>query len=93
MTPIERAARALCELDGNPPGATMDGKPLWQDYLPKVRAVLTAIREPSEAMLSGGELDFETDGGGGFNVPVWVYGERVMQVWQGVIDAALAEEG
>ena len=48
--PIERAARALCELDGNPPDAKMDGKPLWQDYVPEVRAVLSAIREPSEAM-------------------------------------------
>ncbi len=46
MSPIERAARALCELDGNPPGATMDGKPLWQDYVSEVRAVLSAIREP-----------------------------------------------
>lgn len=49
-SPLERAARALCELDKNPPGATMDGKPLWMDYLPEVRAVLQAIREPSESM-------------------------------------------
>lgn len=44
----ERAARALCELAGNPSGATMDGKPLWMSYLPEVRAVLAAIREPIE---------------------------------------------
>lgn len=30
----------------------MGGKPLWADYLPEVRAILQAIREPSEAMLS-----------------------------------------
>ena len=47
----ERAARALCELAGNPPGATMDGKPLWMSYLPEVRTVLRAIREPSEDVL------------------------------------------
>lgn len=48
--PLERAARALCELAGNPPGATMDGKPLWMDYLPEVRAVVEALREPSVDM-------------------------------------------
>lgn len=50
MTPLERACRALCELDGHPPGVTMKGKPLWQDYLPEVRAVLAAIRDPSDPM-------------------------------------------
>jgi hypothetical protein len=52
MSPLERAARALCELDNNPPGATMDGKPLWMDYLPEVRAVVEAIRQPSEEMVA-----------------------------------------
>lgn len=50
MSPLERAARALCELDNNPPGATMDGKPLWMDYLPEVRAVVAALREPDQAI-------------------------------------------
>jgi len=48
--PLERAAKALCSLDGNPENATMDGKPLWQDYLPEVRAVLSAVRDPESAM-------------------------------------------
>jgi len=51
---MERAARALCELDGNTPGATMNGKPLWQDYLPEARAVIDAIREPNETMIAAG---------------------------------------
>lgn len=54
MTSLERAARALCTLDGNPENATMDGKPLWQDYLPEARAVLGALREPSPAMIEAG---------------------------------------
>lgn len=54
MNPLERAARALCTLDGNPENAKMDGKPLWQDYLPEARAVIEAIREPSEAMQVAG---------------------------------------
>ena len=56
MNPIERAARALCELEGNPPGATMDGKPLWRDYLLEVRVVLDAIRKPSPEMHFAGTV-------------------------------------
>ena len=51
-SPLERAARALCSLDGHPENAKMDGKPLWMDYLPEARAVLEAIRDPSSAMTS-----------------------------------------
>ncbi|MBB4861133.1 hypothetical protein HNO88_004487 [Novosphingobium chloroacetimidivorans] len=51
MTPLERAARRLCELDGHRDGATINGITLWQDYLPKARAVLLSLREPSDAML------------------------------------------
>ncbi|MBO9377655.1 hypothetical protein GG804_12835 [Sphingomonas histidinilytica] len=76
--PIERAARALCEMDGNPPGATMDGKPLWQDYVPEVRAVLTAIREPSETMLAANPAA----------PTVLIYPE---DIWGAMVDAALAE--
>lgn len=49
--PLERAARALCSLAGNPENATMNGNPLWMDYLPEARAVIEAIREPSEEQL------------------------------------------
>ena len=48
-SPLERAARALCSLDGHPENARMDGKPLWMDYLPEARAVLEAVRDPSSA--------------------------------------------
>lgn len=41
--PRELAARALCRMAGNPEDATMDGKPLWMDYLPEVDAVLEAV--------------------------------------------------
>lgn len=77
QSPIERAARALCELEGNPPGATMDGKPLWRDYVPEVRAVLTAIRDPSVDMNYRGCLN---------HPPADTAG-----IWRAMIDAALAE--
>lgn len=80
MTPIERAARALCEMAGNPPGATMDGKPLWMDYLPEVRAVISAIREPD---LSGFQKAMESE-----NVVAW---GDYREFWIAMIDAMLEE--
>lgn len=53
-TGVERVARALCELDANPPDATMDGKPLWQDYLPEAWAAIMTLREPDRAMIGAG---------------------------------------
>ena len=63
MTPLERAARALCKELNLPPDFRSGGDPFapdpnrvggglknWEAMLPHVRAVLTAIREPSEAM-------------------------------------------
>lgn len=77
MSPLEKAARALCRVDGHPEDARMEGKPLWQDYLPEARAVLEAIREPS--------VDMVYDGG--INHPP----ADTISIWQAMIDAALAE--
>jgi len=41
--PRELAARALCRMAGNPEDAKMDGRPLWESYLPEVDAVLKAV--------------------------------------------------
>lgn len=54
MTPIERAARALCKFDGHPEDGEREGKPLWQSYLPHVRLVLEALHEPSTHMTEAG---------------------------------------
>lgn len=54
MTPIERAARALCKLDGHVEDGECEGKPLWRCYLPQARAVLEAIHEPSWRMTEAG---------------------------------------
>ncbi|EQA97230.1 hypothetical protein [Sphingobium sp. HDIP04] len=54
MTPIERAARALCKLDGYAEDGEREGKPLWRSYLPQVQAVLDAIEEPSPRMTEAG---------------------------------------
>ena len=77
---LERAARALCHLDGHPEDAMMDGKPLWQDYLPEVRAVLDAIRAPDEAMTIAGEAHIES-------LPA--HRPLTMRIWAAMVDAAL----
>lgn len=42
VTQRERAARALCRLEGNPEDIRFEGKPMWESYLPEVDAVLLA---------------------------------------------------
>jgi hypothetical protein len=77
--PLERAARALCSLAGNPENATMNGKPLWMDYLPEARAVIEAIREPSDGMVEWAFNHMEANG----NDPRFA--------WEAMIDQLLAE--
>ena len=46
--PRERAARALCKLEGHPPYIRMDGQPMWHSYLDQVDAVLKAALTSEE---------------------------------------------
>lgn len=46
--PRERAARALCELQGHPPDITMEGCPMWMSYLEEVDTVLKAALSDEE---------------------------------------------
>lgn len=55
LSPIERAARALVATDNRDPDAIHPpglGRPQWEHAVPYVRAVLTAIREPSIRMIA-----------------------------------------
>lgn len=84
MTPLERAARALCAIDANSETATMADKPLWQDYLPAVRAVLQALREPSDRMLAAAMMGCPVREGG-------IIPSDVRDTYTAMIDAALEE--
>ncbi|TXH26487.1 MAG: hypothetical protein E6Q99_04575 [Elusimicrobia bacterium] len=54
--PRERAARALCNLDGNIPDITFQGSPMWVSYLPQVDAVLrVALGDEAWAAMVEGE--------------------------------------
>src|SRR5688572_5024787 len=77
MTPLERAARAVYKLGDNGPYGPEDEDEQWHQHVDVARAVLQAIREPSEAMEEAGDscLGLATS-------PV---------IWQAMIDAALEE--
>lgn len=81
MTPIERAARALYKTgDFDPHQFGEDA--VWPDLVDYVRAVLSAIREPSHAMLDAhiAAKDCFDD----------VEGQAYVD-WHAMIDAAMAE--
>jgi len=65
-------------LDANPPDATMDGRPLWQDYLPEARAAIGALREPDMAMISAAALEVDEIGK-----------DDVGSIYRAMIDAAM----
>lgn len=83
MLPIERAARALGECyDGC--ADPVDTPNNWGRAVAGVRAVLEAIREPSDAMLDLG-LDVHIECGGG------LASYELAEMWRTMIDAALKD--
>jgi hypothetical protein len=56
---VEQAAKDLCVLAGYSEHELIDDQPRWRDYLAQVRAVLKAIRTPSEALLDAGMCSAE----------------------------------
>jgi len=49
MKTIERAARALCKFDGHAENIRFEGAPMWQSYVPQVRALLDSVRGTAPA--------------------------------------------
>lgn len=78
---IERAARAMCiAADFNEAGTDFHG-PMGKYWRDMARAVITAIREPTEGMVTMGVEANVVDGA-----------SRVPAVWRTMIDAILAED-
>lgn len=102
MTPLERAARALyksrnehIEIIGAPFGLKGYVPPFEElhpysqrQYLDEARAVLQAIREPSEAMVSSAHHGIEFSDG----LSESEYKDAPIACWQAMVDAALSEE-
>jgi hypothetical protein len=70
MSKIEDVARVLLEHDGEP-------RRRWEYYIPAARAVIEAMRKPTERMVDGGYLHRKT----------------LEEAWTLMIDAALSERG
>lgn len=93
MTPLERAARALFDLDqkqaGSVPAKWGEQVEAFREHKQnQVRAVLTAIRELDETVLKAMRDTVPVDG------YEWEYrNEEAVAHWQAMIDAMLAEEG
>jgi len=97
MTPLERAARAAfaadypqhvdADLEIDEAGMVMyEKRHLW--YLDAARAILQAIREPSEAMVKAGNRSRP------YNLAGWCEGTIhpvVQRAWPAMIDALLEE--
>lgn len=80
MTMIERVARALAASDG----AKFHVNP--DVYLTLARAAIEAMREPTEHMLDYGACHEDQDH------DIFDEGHISREVWQAMIDAALAEK-
>lgn len=89
---IERAARAASEEFARQNSGVIvgEGGDLL-DPAAMARAVLLAIREPSEAMVAaGGNVEWwETIGDNGETVETSLSPDNVQRAWQAMIDAAL----
>lgn len=90
MRPIERAARALCTLDGKPEDEDFEGHPMWHSYMPQVVAVLDALHEPSELMKEAGSEIFK-----GYNPEQSDYAHLsdAANVWRYMIDSMRRDAG
>jgi len=101
MTPLERAARALWVENGRPyhmdePSPSMavpEQRPDWQRFVPQARAVLMAIREPSEAMVQAWlDAPLDLPEGVSFEAPAEIIDPyHARSDWRAMIDAALEE--
>ena len=89
MSPIEKAARALCRAYGEDEDQLSDGAPRWTAYLPRLMTVIDALHEPDDLMKDAGseiiryvgEEESETG-----------YRSDAANVWRFMIDA-LRQDG
>jgi len=49
MTPIEKAARALCRANGLPENIQFEGRPMWENFILQAKAVMEALEQPDSA--------------------------------------------
>jgi hypothetical protein len=90
MTPLHRAARALVLKESGSDGFDAMAPELQERAIESVKAVLQAIREPSEGMHDAAQtseaLSWTAAPGEGLDAVHWDF------AWQAMIDAAIAED-
>lgn len=84
MTAIEKAARALCEAQGQDATALVEGQPAWRAFVPQVMTVLAAIHEPSEVMKEAGAEIVRHVGEGESD---YAHQSDAANIWRFMIDA------
>jgi hypothetical protein len=85
MTPLEKAARALAKVQSGTDEWDAYDQAFQETLIEAVRAVLQAIREPSEGMIEAAllrETEWDTDS---------IRRECHANAWVTMIDAALTE--
>ncbi len=89
MTPIERAAQAM-HASAQPewPWDDPDCAPLRKIYRDAARAMIAALREPSDEMNEAGA---EITSNVGQSESRYAYQDDAANTWRSMIDAALAE--
>ena len=75
---IEQVARTLCRDDGHPEDTMFEGRPLWESYRGTSRAVIAAMRTPTDGMMRAALR---------YNVL-----SDADRTWPPMIDAALTED-
>ena len=95
---IERVAEAMCDAahDGDD-GAARDWNSNRGAYRDMARAAIKTMREPSRAIIEAAEdivvgFDDFAMGDGNIYLGIPGYPQKATEVWEKMIDAALAEE-
>lgn len=84
MNPIEKAARALCQANGETQEDAPGDAPHWTACIPQVMAVIDALREPSPSMTEAGSEIIRHVGGEESDTG---YQSDAANAWRFMIDA------
>lgn len=89
MESIERAARALCALDGKSGDELSEsGAPVWQDYVAQVGVVVKALHEPTTAMCEAGAEIVRVIGA---EEEDFAYQQDAANIWRYMADTLLSD--
>jgi hypothetical protein len=77
---IERVARAMCDYNGLKEDSIFNGTPMWASYINQATAMISVMREPTEAIIVDSCQHEAVDGRA-----------TSRNIWQAMIDATVGE--